>query len=80
MFQKMTICTSRKKGFVCPYDCPAYGGGRIAYRVDDCPNVELVLRTSVIVQMNEFYGRRDIVETAQANRKMAEAFAVRRRT
>ena len=80
MFQKMTIRTSRKKGFVCPYDCPAYGGGRIAYRVDDCPNAELVLKTGVIVQMSEFYSRQDMVETAGAIRKVAEAFAARRRT
>ncbi|MBN2583819.1 MAG: DegT/DnrJ/EryC1/StrS family aminotransferase [Planctomycetes bacterium] len=79
MFQKMTIRPSRKKGFVCPYDCPAYGGGRIDYRVSDCPNAELVLKTGVIVPMSEFYSQRDIRQTAQAIRKVAAAFVERRR-
>ena len=80
VFQKMSTYPSRKKGFVCPYDCPAYGGGRIKYRRSDCPNVELVMKSAVIVQMSEFYRRQDIVETALAIRKVATYYAARKQS
>jgi dTDP-4-amino-4,6-dideoxygalactose transaminase len=70
MFQKRSIYPPRRDKFVCPYDCPAYGG-KVSYRAADCPNVDLVLKTGIILQMSEFYGAGDIRETAAAIRKVA---------
>ncbi|NIA21051.1 MAG: DegT/DnrJ/EryC1/StrS family aminotransferase [Anaerolineaceae bacterium] len=80
LFRKMNIYPSPKKGFVCPFDCPAYGGKRPGYRRSDCPKVELVMKTGVIIQMSEFYRRQDIVETGLAIGKVAAYYAARKQS
>ena len=70
MFQKLSTYPPRKDGLVCPYGCPAYKG-KVRYRKSDCPNVDLVTRTGIILQMDEFYTDRDIRETAEAIAKVA---------
>jgi dTDP-4-amino-4,6-dideoxygalactose transaminase len=78
LFRKKTIYPPREDGFACPYDCPAYGGGRIEYRLQDCPNVAAVLRTAIIIQSNEFYSQRDIRDTARAIQKVAAYYLDRK--
>ena len=78
LFRNMSIYPPQKDGFVAPYDLPVYKPGRIRYRRSDCPNVDLVLRTALIVPMCEFYSDRDIRETAAAIRKVAEYYLAKR--
>ena len=80
LFQKMSIHPPRKDGLVLPYDPPVYPPGRLKYRREDCPNVEAVLSTAIIIQMREFYSDRDIRETAAAIRKVAGHFLGRKTT
>ncbi len=79
LFQRMSIYPPRDDGFVCPYDLPQYPPGRLAYDAAACPNVDGVLRTAIIVQVNEFYSDEDIRQTAAAIRKVARTFAARHR-
>ena len=74
LFKNMTIYPPRPDGFVAPYDLPVYKPGRIKYRREDCPNVDLVLKTGFIIQMREFYSTKDIRETAAAIRKVADYY------
>lgn len=78
LFRKMTIFPPRKDGFVAPYDLPVYKPGRIRYRREDCPNVDLVLKTAMVIQMREFYSDKDIRETAAAIRKVADHYLAKR--
>jgi len=75
MFREHTIYPARPDGFVCPYDCPAYGAGRRPYRREDCPNVDRVLATGLIIPISEFYYKRDIRDIARAVRKVATHYA-----
>ena len=77
LFRNMTLYPPREDGFVCPYDLPQYSPGRLAYDPADCPNVEVVVRTGVILQMNEFYSDQDIDQTAAAIGKVAATYAAR---
>ena len=77
MFQKLSTYPPRKDGLVCPYGCPAYKG-RVHYRKSDCPNVDLVTRTGIILQMDEFYTDRDIRETAAGIAKVAAHYLSKR--
>jgi dTDP-4-amino-4,6-dideoxygalactose transaminase len=78
IFQRVSVHPPRKDGFVVPYDPPIYAPGRIKYRREDCPNVDLVLSTAIIIQMREFYSDRDIRETAAAIEKVTRHFLGRR--
>jgi dTDP-4-amino-4,6-dideoxygalactose transaminase len=76
LFQDRTIYQPRKDKFTCPFDCPGYRG-KVSYRAAECPNVDVVLRTGVIIPMSEFYTVQDVRQTAAAVRKVAAYYASR---
>jgi dTDP-4-amino-4,6-dideoxygalactose transaminase len=78
VYPPITAKARLAKSFACPWDCPAYGH-KVKYRIADCPNVEVVLRTGIILQMSEFYTERDIRDTARAIRKVAAWYAANKK-
>lgn len=58
----------------CPWECPAYDRS-VEYGEGLCPNAEAVLKTGVLVPIDEFHTEIDIEETALAVRKLAVHYA-----
>lgn len=61
----------------CPFD-PPYRAKPIRYHKGLCPVAEDILRTAVLIYVNEFWSDRDIRETVDAVRKAATYFAAKR--
>lgn len=55
----------------CPFDCPKYGK-EIEYKEGDCPITEQMLSKLITICINENFSKKDIVDIANAIRKVAE--------